>query len=120
IPESLWLRPDPEHAANMANRAAVLSADAEAALRCDGASRAAQAEALRLIEAALGQSAPEGAGAAPILRAGALLADDLVIMETRDGAWRATALLLTAPTFFSAEEAFGRDLSALHGPVPGN
>ena len=119
IPDALWLRPDPEHAANMANRAAVLRHHPQAPLRADTESRAAQAEALRLIEAALGERAAES-GAPDIARAGTLLADDLVIMERRAGEWRATALLLTAPTFFSADEAFGRDLFALHAPVPGN
>lgn len=119
IPESLWLRPDPEHAANMANRAAVLRAHPDDVLRADDASRPAQAEALRLIEASLGGQATD-TGAPDIARAGTLLADDLVIMEKRDGEWRATALLLTAPTFFSACEAFGRNLFALHEPVPGN
>ncbi len=131
IPESLWLRPDPEHAANLANRAAVLSAHPEAA-QWDADSLPAQEEALGLIEASLPppaggevlRSETEGDDT-PILRAGSLLADDLVVMEKRGankgpGVWRATALLLTAPTFFDAETAFGRDLFALHEPVPGN
>lgn len=118
IPEASWLRPDPEHAANMESRLAVLRADPAGPLREDAESRPAQAEALRLIEAALGERAETGAP--DIMRAGTLLADDLVIMENRDGEWRATALLLTAPTFFSAAEAFGRNLFALHAPVPGN
>lgn len=117
VPLSLWLRPDPERAANAANRARVLALHPDAA-RWDEASLPAQAEALALIEAALGETAP--AGTAPLLRVGALTSDDLVIMEKRDEEWRTTALLLTAPTFFSAEEAFGRNILALHGPVPGN
>lgn len=118
IPEALWLRPDPEHAANMENRAGVLRDHPGVTLRTDDRSLRAQTEALRLIEAALGGRAETGAP--DIMRAGTLLADDLVIMEKRDGEWRATALLLTAPTFFSADEAFGKNLFALHAPVPGN
>ena len=126
IPEALWLRPDPEHDANMANRATVLQAhggdNAGDAARWDAQSLPAQAEALHLIEMALDRRAPDKAMGmhAPILRAGALLADDLVVMERRGEEWRATALLLTAPTFFSAAEAFGRNLFAIHEPVPGN
>jgi hypothetical protein len=119
VPEALWLRPDPEHEANMANRAAVLAAHAGDAARWDPQSLLAQAEAQALIEAALGLRAPQS-GDAPILRAGRLLADDLVVMERREGEWRTTALLLTAPTFFSAADAFGRNLFAIHEPVPGN
>lgn len=117
VPPELWLRPDPEADANAANRARVLGAHPEAA-RWDEESLPAQAEALRRVEAALGVRAPDTE--APLLRAGALASDDLVVMEKRDGDWRATALLLTAPTFFSADDAFGRNILALHGPVPGN
>lgn len=123
IPESLWLRPDPEHAANLANRAEVLAAGYADAVRWDAESAAAQADARGMIEAALGESAPDapfGVAEAPdIVRAGALLADDMALMEPREDGWTATAMILTAPTFFSAEGSHGFALPTLHRPVPG-
>lgn len=80
-------------------------------------SRPAQAEVLRLIETATGG---EGDPALPPLWSAArLVADDLCLMEKRDGAWRLAALSLCSPTFFTAGEALGKSLAELHGPVPG-
>ncbi len=118
IPKSVWLRGNPEAAANAENRAAVLAARPGDAVKWDTASLPAQAEALAMIAGHLGGPAPPS-DAADIVRAGALTSDDLVIMEKRAGVWRATALILTAPTFFVPSEAFGADLAALHKPVPG-
>jgi dimethylamine monooxygenase subunit A len=79
-------------------------------------SRAAQSEVLALVEAATGRSAGPGE---PLWAASLLAADDLCLMERRDGAWTLTALSLCSPTFFTAEEALGKALAGLHGPVPG-
>lgn len=75
-------------------------------------SDAAAAEAARLVSAATGLPAED------LLSASALVSDDLVVMKKPQGAWLCTALTLTAPTFFSIDHAFGRALSAMHGPVP--
>lgn len=81
-------------------------------------SRAAQAEALALVSGWLGR--PLDAADGPPLRAAArAVADDLCLMEHRDGAWRLTALSLCAGSFFTASEVIGRSLSQLHGPVTG-
>jgi len=80
-------------------------------------SRPAQAEALALIEAA-GAGAPYRPDLPPLQAAARAVADDLCLMEKRDGAWRLTAISLCAGTFFTAAEVIGKPLAALHAPVP--
>jgi hypothetical protein len=81
-------------------------------------SRPAQAEALEMVEAALG-SAPTPPDLPPLYAAARRVPDDLCLMEKRDGQWRLTALSLSAGGFFTAEEVIGRSLAELHGPVNG-
>jgi len=81
-------------------------------------SRPAQAEALRLVAAATGGETSPG-DCPPLQAAARRVADDLCLMEKRDGDWRLTALSLCAPTFFSVEQVLGLSLADLHGPVPG-
>jgi len=81
-------------------------------------SRPAQAEALELVEAALGP-ATVAQDLPPLYAAARRVPDDLCLMEKRDGQWRLTALSLSAGSFFTAEEVIGRSLAELHGPVTG-
>ena len=81
-------------------------------------SRAGQAEVLELVETALGPGAAEP-GLPPLYAAARRIPDDLCLMELRDGAWRLSALSLSAGSFFTAEEVIGRSLGELHGPVTG-
>lgn len=80
-------------------------------------SRPGQAEALRMVEAALGP-APD-LGLPPLLAAARRVSDDLVLMEKRGSEWRNTAISLCAPTFFAVPEVLGRSLAEIHGPVNG-
>ena len=81
-------------------------------------SRPAQAEVLELVGTAIGRTVPTQ-GRPPLLAAGRAVADDLCLMERRDGVWRLTALSLCAGSFFAASEVIGRSLSELHRPVTG-
>lgn len=81
-------------------------------------SRPAQDEALALVGEALGRPLAAG-GRPPLYAAARAVADDLCLMERRDGTWRLTALSLSAGSFFSAGEVIGRSLAELHGPVTG-
>ena len=81
-------------------------------------SEAAQAEALALVEAALGP-APAPAGLPPLYAAARRVPDDLCLMEHRDAQWRLSALSLSAGSFFTAEQAIGKSLRELHTPVTG-
>ena len=81
-------------------------------------SEAGQAEALSMVEAALGVGA-DRSGLPPLLAAARLVPDDLCLMEKRDGQWRLAALSLSAGSFFTAKDAIGKSLAELHGPVNG-
>lgn len=81
-------------------------------------SRRGQEEVRGLVEAALGPGEPRP-DLPPLYAAARRVPDDLCLMERRAGAWTLTAVSLSAGTFFTAREALGKDLAALHGPVPG-
>jgi hypothetical protein len=79
-------------------------------------SRPGQEEVLRLVEARTGE---RGEPFEPLWAAGLLVADDLCLMEKRDGAWTLTAISLCSPTFFTVADSLGKPLKGLHAPVPG-
>ncbi|WP_309606707.1 DUF3445 domain-containing protein [Phenylobacterium sp.] len=81
-------------------------------------SRPGQVETLEMVEAALGPS-PALPGLPPLYAAARRVPDDLCLMEKHDGAWRLTALSLSAGSFFTAEAVIGRSLAELHAPVTG-
>jgi hypothetical protein len=111
-----WLCPD-DQAAWIGPKNALMDRDPEAVFADIGGSLPAQIEAGGLVAQALGQTLDRAEP--PLFAASRLLSDDLVVMEMRDGHWTATALCLCSPTFFSAGQAIGRSLFALHSPVPG-
>jgi hypothetical protein len=82
------------------------------------ASRAGQAEVLALVEATLGAGEPRP-DLPPLYAAARRVADDLCLMEKRDGQWRLGALSLSAGSFFTASDVIGKSLAELHGPVNG-
>lgn len=102
-----WLMPDTE--AHVLSWKRALLGQPDLTLRQKPGHELAASEAAML--------ASDGASQT-LLDASARFSDDLVVMERLDEAWRCTSLTLTAPTFFSIDDAFDRDLSALHGPVP--
>jgi len=113
IPLENWLEgDDPE----TARKAALLAATPDLVWAETPGSRDGQAEVLAMVEAATGLKGLTDAP--PLWTASLLCADDLCLMERRDGAWTLTAVSLCSGTFFTAKEAVGHDLAALHGPVP--
>lgn len=81
-------------------------------------SRVGQAEVLALVEAS-GAGPEPRPDLPPLYAAARAVADDLCLMEKRDGDWRLTALSLCAGTFFTAAEVIGKPVAGLHAPVPG-
>lgn len=112
IDPQAWLVPDWE-VRHLPEKRALLERARHAVSAVLPISAAAQAEAACLVERAVG--APQSGD---LLHASARVSDDLVVLQPQDGQWTVTALTLCAPTFFAAEEAIGRDVSVLHGPVP--
>jgi len=116
IPPTAWLEGGEKDAAA---RKDPLFTDARELVWAEtAASRPAQAEVLALIEEALGPGAPQP-DLPPLYAAARRVADDLCLMEKRDGEWRLSALSLSAGSFFTASEVIGKSLAELHGPVNG-
>jgi dimethylamine monooxygenase subunit A len=113
IDEVYWLEGGE---ADAARKTALLAEGAEVWGEQAG-SRPGQAEVLSLVQKATGRTADPALP--PLWAAGLLCADDLCLMERRDGAWRLTAVSLCSGTFFTAVDALGKSLAELHGPVPG-
>lgn len=110
-----WLIPDTEAHVLPDKRARL--ARPETCYRAADWARAAEHEAARRILDHTGGALND---ASPLLSAAARVSDDLVVIARgRNGAWRAGALVLCAPTFFSIDRAFDDSLTGLHGPVPG-
>ncbi len=105
-----WLTPDTE--AYVLDWKHGLLTEPDRILRQSPEGAPAAVEAARLVGQALGTPCDT------LIGASALVSDDLVIMEKRGDAWLCSGLTLTAPTFFSIDDAYGRELAALHGPVP--
>ena len=115
IPVAQWLEGGEADPAG--RKDAVLDAHADLAWGELDGSRPAQTEALDLIAGATGPI--ELAGRPPLLAAARAVADDLCLMERREGAWRLSAAALCAPSFFTVPQALGRSLAELHAPVDG-
>jgi hypothetical protein len=116
ISASAWLAPDLERA-SLEDKNTLIDARRDEVFRALPGAEAAQEEVERLICEALCVS-PSTEDAPALLRAARLVSDDLVVMMREGEAWNTRALCLCSPTFFSAEEAIGKSLEGLHGPVP--
>ncbi|GLR51380.1 DUF3445 domain-containing protein [Shinella yambaruensis] len=55
---------------------------------------------------------------APLVTAGALVQDDLVLMRRDDSGWRLVAGYVAFPSSWSLPEKFGRRMEDIHAPVP--
>ncbi|MBB5572957.1 MULTISPECIES: heme-dependent oxidative N-demethylase family protein [Rhizobium] len=55
----------------------------------------------------------------PLLKAGSLVADDLVIMRRKENGWHLVAGHVAFPSSWSLQEKFGRPMQAIHADVPG-
>lgn len=58
-------------------------------------------------------------GLHPVDAAGRIVAEDLCVMEPVEGAWTLTAASLCFPSRWTLAAKLGRDLTAIHAPVPG-
>lgn len=112
-----WFEGGEAPEATVARKTALLSRAPELVWAETAGSAAGQAEALALVEAWAGRAAATDGPS--LWRAGLLVADDLCLMESVEGAWTLTALTLCAGSLFNAAEVIGRPLAELHAPVPG-
>jgi hypothetical protein len=128
-----WLVTDDVYAEQMAYRLELLAAKGAAVLRMDEPAREAAEELLeavldeiaakpgfRIVEG--GVACPDGrtAGidrARPLETCGALVQDDLCLMQKRGDEHILTAALLCFPASWSLEQKFMRPLTTIHDPV---
>lgn len=139
LPMADWLEPDHAIAPQLLEKARLMrerQADIFAELP---ESRAAQAELLDLLVTHLParfpdqwrhtnlcmQVGPTGdrvaldTGESPLLTAGKLVQDDLLILQRNDTGWRLTAGSLCFPSSWVLAEKLGQRLDSIHQPVPG-
>ena len=131
-----WIETDHDLGRYLAEKERLLAADRDAVFQAIDSSAAAQAEALQVLVAHLLDDhssvyAQQGkaivfldrrvaldASETPLLTAGSLVADDLVLLENRDGGWRGTAGYVAFPSSWSLKEKAGKTIGEIHGPVP--
>lgn len=131
-----WIETDGDLERYLAEKDRLRHEDPDAVFQAVPGSEAAQAEALETLvahlledhagiysrhgntlafpERSISLDAPEP----PLLTAGALVADDLVLLENRDGGWRVTAGFVAFPSSWSLKEKAGKTIGEIHGPVP--
>lgn len=133
---ALWLPADADLLETLDEKTRLLDEDRDVVFQAMQGSEPAQAEALDLIVAHLlqyegetyrrdgdamkvvGRSIALDGPEPPLLTAGRLVADDLVILENRDGGWRVTAGYVSFPSSWSLKEKAGRTIGEVHAPVP--
>jgi hypothetical protein len=122
--EEQWLEVDRHRRSELRLKAELLASRHSEVFAALPGSEAASAEVLGQIEAFLeryhpGLAPPAPAGLHPLDAAGRLVQEDLCLMAPADGAWRLVGASLCFPSRWRLADKLGRDLSGIHGPVPG-
>lgn len=136
IAPEAWIETDDDLEHYLAEKDRLTVEDRDAVFQAVNGSDPAQAEALDILLAHLldnhaatyarqdnalaflGRSIRLDATQPPLLIAGSLVADDLVLLENRDGGWRVTAGYVAFPSSWSLKEKAGRTIGEIHDPVP--
>jgi hypothetical protein len=133
-----WIEPDGDLEAFLAQKDRLCEARFDEVYREDLASRMAQQECLDMLAGHLTESHAAifkrmgghirfgersvdlaDPDRAPLQIAGSLVADDLVILEKREGQWRLTAGYVAFPSGWSITQKEGLAMAGVHAAVPG-
>lgn len=134
-----WIEPDGDLAAYLAEKRRLETDHFADIFMADGETLDAQRECLDLLAGYLPEHHPDlyrrtdeimhiqGAEPVdladetrpPLLRAGSLVQDDLVLMRKRPRGWTIAAAHLAFPSSWSLKEKFGRPMDEVHAHVPG-
>jgi hypothetical protein len=132
-----WLEPDPDLDAFLAEKQRLLQTQPDAVFQQVQGSQAGQRECLALVVAHLLEDHPdlcrrtgnrlEIAGrtidldseAPPLITAGSLIQDDLVILSRRETGWHVVAGYVAFPSAWSLREKIGHPMEIVHAHVPG-
>jgi hypothetical protein len=133
-----WIEPDAGLAGYLAQKRQLLQTHRTDIFRAEPGTEAAQQEVLALLADYLPERYPQlyareadgidVAGASPValqddetpplIRAGLLVQDDLVIMRRGENGWRVAAAFVAFPSSWSLDEKFGRVMDEVHADVP--
>lgn len=132
-----WIEPDGDLAYHLSEKKRLLAEHAEQVFRAEPGTGQAQQEILDALVEYLPAHHPalyrrngnrmEMAGQTvdladdrlpPLLSAGLLVQDDLVIMRRGDDGWRIAAAFLAFPSSWSLSDKFGKVMDEIHAPVP--
>ncbi|WP_051661144.1 DUF3445 domain-containing protein [Bosea sp. 117] len=135
-----WIEPDPNLAETLEQRAALIRDKRGVVVREEEGTRAAQREALKLVVDHVTLRWPElyrldgrrltvvplgrvfdldDEAEAPLVVAGQLISDDLLMLRRSEEGYRLVAAVLCFPSAWSLAEKFGQSLDGLHAAVPG-
>lgn len=135
-----WIEPDAHLATTLAERAALIRDKRDIVVCEEPDTRAAQRETLELLVAHLTARFPEqyrlqgrhltvaatgqtfdldAESEAPLVVAGQIVSDDLVLLRKGEAGYRLVAAVLCFPSAWSLTEKFGQSLDELHRAVPG-
>ncbi|MEM5518612.1 DUF3445 domain-containing protein [Henriciella sp. AS95] len=112
-----WLTPDTEADAWLLEKHTLMAERPSDTVLGD-VDGAASRELLSMVGEATGERCSEYWPNA-LATAGALVSDDLCLLEPENGAWTLCAGVVAAPTFWRLEDQIGKTLGGLHSPVPG-
>lgn len=127
LDQTRWFEPDADRDRYLTEKRALAATRLDEVFRATDDSLPAQEECLAALTAHLGAHHPQliaetdlsGDNLAPLLRAGMLVQDDLVIMMKREVGWSIAAAHLSFPSSWSLSEKFDRPMEEVHEHVPG-
>ncbi|QRM56658.1 DUF3445 domain-containing protein [Sinorhizobium sp. BG8] len=133
-----WIEPDDDMERYLAEKDRVLAAHRSQVFVEEEDTRGVQAEVLSLLAGHLPRHHPglyrrwenaiafgdrvvrlDDPDVPPLVSAGSLVQDDLVIMRRRETGWHLVAGYVSFPSSWSLPEKFGRRMEDIHRPVPG-
>lgn len=122
-----WIEPDADRDRYLAEKRALATTRLDEVFRATDDSLHAQAECLAALTTHLNAHHPQlmaetgvrDENLPPLLRAGMLVQDDLVIMMRREAGWCIAAAHLSFPSSWVLAEKFDRPMEEVHEHVPG-
>lgn len=122
-----WIEPDAELDRYLGEKRSLAASRLTDVFRATEDSLPAQEECLLALVAhlkarhpqLLDEAIPTDPGLPPLLRAGMLVQDDLVVMMKREAGWCIAAAHLSFPSSWSLAEKFDRPMEQVHEHVPG-
>ncbi len=122
-----WIEPDDDRDRYLTEKRTLATTRLDEVFRATDDSLPAQEECLATLVAYLNahhpqltrETGPSDDNLPPLLRAGMLVQDDLVIMMRREAGWHIAAAHLSFPSSWLLAEKFNRPMEEVHEHVPG-